>query len=333
MSRRDAVQVVRSGARFLVSCHVRPDADALGSALGLAAILRTVGKEAEVFSENGVPESLHFLHGSDTVHASIPEGKFDAVFVTDTAARELLPKELANVAAPLVIVDHHAVHNLPGDVEMRETDAVATAEVVLRFMRDLGVEEVPTLAAQPLYAALVADTGGFRYAGTRPETLRLGAILLERGVDPWEVSSHLFERWQPARMSLLGEVLRAMELSREGRVALVVVDRALFERTGAADDMLEGMVNYGRMMEGVEVAALLWVPADASTVKLSLRSGGRIDVAKIAQSLGGGGHRSAAGASLGTDMAAARARLEAAIDAALASAASSQVPPRETSSS
>jgi phosphoesterase RecJ-like protein len=178
---------------------------------------------------------------------------------------------------------------------------------------------LPREAAQPLYAAIVADTGGFRYSQTRPDTLRLAARLLELGVDPWEVASRLFERWAPARMALLGEVLRTMQLELDGRVALVTVDRAMLDRAGASEEMIEGMVNYGRMLDGVLAAALLWEPRskEGREVKLSLRAATGTDVARVAVALGGGGHRSAAGATLRGPLDEARARVLEALAAAL----------------
>ncbi|AKF06243.1 DHH family phosphoesterase [Sandaracinus amylolyticus] len=299
MSRARAVELVRAGSRFLVTCHVRPDADALGSALGLAAILRSIGKDALVYSQDGVPPLLQFLDGKEKVARDVPPGRFDATFVMDAAARELVPPlPPSERSGPVVIVDHHAAADGFGDVIVREVDAVATGEVVLRLMQSLGVKDVPRDAAQPVYAAIVADTGGFRYSGTNATTHRLAAQLLEQGVDPWQVASHLFERWAPQRMALLGEVLRAMKIELDGRLAIVAVDREMMARTGASDDMIEGMVNYGRMLEGVEIAALLWTPEKGQDVKISLRSAGRADVAALAVTLGGGGHRAAAGASV-----------------------------------
>jgi bifunctional oligoribonuclease and PAP phosphatase NrnA len=309
VNRAEAIELIRRGKRFLVSCHVRPDADALGSALGLAAILRSIGKEAVVYSQDGVPTALNFLDGAADVVAE-PSGRFDATFVMDTAAKQLLPRLPGrDVIGPLVIVDHHVVYDEMGDLAVREVDAVATGEIVLRIMESLGVRTVPRAAAQPIYAAIAADTGGFRYSGTTPTTHRLAARLLEQGVDPWQVASHLFERWPRARMSLLGEILRAMEIDAGGRIALVVVDSSMMERSHASDDMIEGMVNYGRMLDGVEIAALLWVPQGGSDVKVSLRSAGAVDVAQLAAQLGGGGHRAAAGASVHADVASVRARL------------------------
>jgi phosphoesterase RecJ-like protein len=184
---------------------------------------------------------------------------------------------------------------------------------------------VPSDAAQPVYAAIAADTGNFRYPGTSGETLRIGAGLLDAGVSAWSVASHLFERWQRERMALLGEVLRKMEVHHDGRCAVVCVGRDAFDRTGATDEMLEGMVNYGRMLEGVKIAALLWVPRTADPaagrpeIKVSFRSDGEADVAAVAVALGGGGHRVAAGASLATTMEDAHTRVLAAVRAQLGS--------------
>ena len=245
--------------------------------------------------------------------ADVPSGRFDATFITDTAAEELAPPLPARaLSGPVVVVDHHAAHDGFGDLALREIDAAATAEVVLRLHRELAPPgaTLPRDAAQPLYAAIVADTGGFRYSGTKPETMQWGAMLLELGVDAWDVASRLFERWQPERMALLGEVLRAMKLELDGRASVVAVERAMLDRTGATDEMIEGMVNYGRMLEGVDVAALLWEPAGKKgEVKLSLRGSSGTDVATVAVALGGGGHRSAAGATMRCDLATARTRV------------------------
>ena len=316
MTRAAAVELVRTGRRFLMTCHMRPDGDALGSMLGLAAILRALGKEVVMFNVDPVPEYLRFLPRSAEVLRAAPVGeKFDATFVTDTAARSLLPPSLpaAEVTGPWVMVDHHAAHDDFGDVIVREVDAVATGEVVLRLMLDLGISRVPVDAAIPLYTAIVTDTGGFRYQGTTPTTLRLAADLVEAGADPWTVAYNVFEGWAPARMKLLGVVLETLETSHEGRVASLTVTREMMARTHADDDMVEGLVNYARMLQGVEVAALVWewrLAADGTPVtKVSLRSRGNVDVSRVAVALGGGGHRSAAGATLAGSVDEVRARV------------------------
>lgn len=317
MSLERVVERIRSGKRFLCTCHREPDADALGSALGLAAVLRAAGKEAIVYSPDAIPETLLYLPGLDAIAREIPaRTRFDGTFVTDTAAPKLLPNGFPppEVSGPVIVLDHHAAHQDFGDVVFRDGSACATGELVVRILDALGVDPIPPDAATSLYASIVADTGGFRYPSTTPETLRLGARLLERGVDPWEAAYNLFEGWREARLRLLAEVIRTLEVDLGGKLAMLRVTREMLDMLGATDEMVEGLVTYGRTLRGVEVAALLWerVPQGKPITRISLRSRGTLDVAQIAVALGGGGHRAAAGATLeeGLDTAAARVRAE-----------------------
>ena len=297
-----ALNLIAAGENFLVTCHRRPDADALGSALGFAEVLRAVGKGATVFVPDELSLGLRFLGEQRVVRALDPDARFDGTFVMDTAAVGLLPVGLpdASIRGPLIIVDHHAVHDDVGDIVVRNTEACATGEVIMDLAEALGARPVPPAAATPLYAAIVADTGGFRYPPTSPRTLRLGAELLEGGADPWQVAYELFEGWTEPRLKLLSAILDTLELDCDGRLAMLRVTRQMLIDNGADDDMVEGMVNYGRMLRGVEIAALLWeYPAEAGEgldLKVSLRSSGRADISKIALALGGGGHKAAAGA-------------------------------------
>ncbi len=314
-----AVKLARDGQRFLLTCHVLPDADALGSMLGLAVILRTLGKEVYLYNRDPVPPQLRFLPGWEDVRAVLPAGaKYDATFITDTAARSLLPKHFPPkaITGPIVIVDHHHAHDDFGDVVLRDTNACATAVVVLELAAALGVRPVPPAAATPLYTAMVADTGGFRYPGTTAATLRTAAELLEAGVDPWTVASNVFECWSMARMRLLGLAINALETEYAGRIAVLMVPQSMLNAAGATDEMAEGLVEYGRMLAGVEISIMLWErraradeTADGGTrTKISFRSAGRADVSRVAVTLGGGGHRAAAGATVLMDLRTARER-------------------------
>jgi len=301
---QQVIELIEQGQRFVVTCHKRPDADALGSALGLAYVLREKGKEAVVYVPEALPLSVRFLGCADVVR-ELPQGAtYDATFCMDTAAKVLVPDALPSedVRGPLVVVDHHAAHDDVGDVVVRDIDACATGSVVMDLAEELEIP-LPEASATPLYAALVADTGGFRYPSTQAKNLRQGAQLLELGADPWPVAYELFEGWPSERLGLLSAILDTLELALDGKLALLRVTRKMLEDLGATDDMVEGMVNYGRMLRGVQIAALLWEfpnDHDASKieVKISLRSQGPADISKIAMALGGGGHRAAAGAQI-----------------------------------
>ncbi|MGB8331904.1 MAG: bifunctional oligoribonuclease/PAP phosphatase NrnA [Polyangiales bacterium] len=315
-----ALELARNGERFLVACHRRPDADSLGSALGLIRTLRAIGKQATLFMPESVPSSLLFLMEGEQGVAEIPEGtRFDATWILDIAAKALLPPRFPSpeVTGPVIVLDHHHAHDDVGDIVVRDTGAAATGEVVVRLIEELGLQSLPEGAATPLYAAIVSDTGGFRYATTKPATLRLGARLVEQGADPWRVAYQLFECWEPARLRLLSAIIATLETSFEGRVAIMRVTREMLEICGANDDMVEGMVNYARRVEGVEIGALLWEwpVRDASGVrletKISLRSRGKADVSVIAAALNGGGHRAAAATQLDISIEEAEERLRA----------------------
>ncbi len=310
----EAVRMVQQGQRFLVGCHRRPDADAFGSALGFAAVLKQLGKDVTLYVPDELSLPLHYLvHCMPRVRELPADATFDSTWVMDTAAKTLLPDGLPDyeTRGPLIIVDHHAAHDDVGDLKLRDTDACSTGEVICTLARELDVWPLPPEAATPLYAAIVADTGGFRYPATKPKTLRLGAELLEAGADPWEAAYELFEGWEEPRMKLLAAILDTLEVSECGRLATLLVTRKMLADVGGNDDMVEGMVNYGRMLRGVEIAALLWEwPAEGGLdTKISLRSRGTADISLIAVALGGGGHRNAAGAQCSEDLETVRVRI------------------------
>ena len=303
----EVLEVARNGERFLVACHRRPDADSLGSALGLIKALRAIGKDATLFMPEAIPDSLQFLMDGEQGLSEISPGvRFDATWVMDIAAKALLPPGFPapEVTGPVVIIDHHHAHDDVGDVVYRDTNAAATGEVVVQLIEGLGLESRPEGSATPIYAAILSDTGGFRYATTRPATLRLGARLVEEGADPWRVAYQLFERWEPARLKLLSAIIATLEFAFDGRVAIMRVTREMLAASGANDDMVEGMVNYARRVEGAEIGALLWewpvrgAAGDRLDTKISLRSSGDADVSGIAAALHGGGHRAAAATQL-----------------------------------
>lgn len=314
------IERIRAGQHFLVACHRRPDADSLGSALGLIATLRAFGKEATLFMPEEVPPLLHFLLEGETPISSCDDGiRYDATFIMDIAATALLPPEFpaSEVTGPLIVIDHHHAHDRLGDIVVRDTSASATGEVVLALIDRLGLDEIPAGAATPLYAAIVSDTGGFRYSSTSAATLRLGARLVEAGADPWQVAQQIFEIWEPSRLRLLAAILATLELDFDGRVAILRVTRQMMADCGATDDDVEGMVNYARRVKGAEIGALLWEfptkDGDGLDTKISLRSGKGADVSELAQELGGGGHRAAAATQLHISLEEAAERLRAAL--------------------
>jgi len=315
------VAILREKQRFMVTGHLQPDGDAIGSMLALGEVLRSLGKHVVLYNPDPLPERYLFLPGTEAVVRELPKGaRFDATIVVDCGDEKLLGPTWPgrDVTGTVVVLDHHRSHKEFGDVVLR-TDACAVGEMVFRLAEDLGVP-LTSAAAQAIYASMCTDTGGFRYASTTPDALRIAATLLERGAQPWKVSWYLFESWPLVRLQLLTDVLATLEVRDGGRVAMLQVSRALLARRGATSDMIEGFINYARMIDGVEVSGLVW-EGDNGTIRTSLRSRGRVPVDAVAARFGGGGHLAAAGCTFeGIGLAAAKERIAEALIQAVAAA-------------
>jgi phosphoesterase RecJ-like protein len=219
----------------------------------------------------------------------------------------------------LLNLDHHITTEPFGDLNYVDPDAASVGILAYKIIRGLG-HPLSRDAAECIYASILADTGCFRYSSTDPECLRIAAELLERGVDPWEMTVRVYEQQPLARMRLLAEVLNTLELEPGGKLATITIRREMVARTGTHLDLTDGFINYARSVDGVEVAAALREPEDGGkTWRVSFRSRGNVDVAAIAQKFGGGGHRNAAGCAIEGDHAAVRARIAAEVALALGS--------------
>lgn len=292
----EVAKAFTEGRRFVVTCHLSPDGDAVGSMLAAVHLLRANGRDALAFHSELVPGPYRFLAGADAI-ASDPAavGPFDTLVVVDVGERDRIPEVLPPAAdtAKVVVIDHHQHHGDYGDAVWRRK-ASAVGEMIVELARHLGWVITPELA-ECAYTAILTDTGSFRYSSTTAACLETAAFLVSLGVQPWKVASNVYESWPSSRLLLLGDVLGTLEVSCEGRFASLVVSRDMLDDRQASIDMTEGFVNEGRRIEGVEVSAL-FREQSSTCYRLSFRSRGRVDVATIANALGGGGHRNASGA-------------------------------------
>jgi len=304
----DVVRLVRAGRRFLVTGHANPDGDALGSMLATLHGLRALGKEVVAYDHDPAPRRLAFLPGAGELvsDAAALRGPFDATFVHDCGDRHLLGDRFPPpaVTGPLVVLDHHASGNDFGALSLRDTSAAAVGIIVARLLEALGVPLDATIA-ECLWSSLASDTGWFRYSSTDAETMRLAAACVEAGAVPWDFARRSEESQPPARLKLMARVFDTLEL--HGAVALLILEQATLSATGTTTAEAEGLVSYARALDGVEVGVMLY--EQDGGVRVSLRSKGGVDVGAVAASLGGGGHRAAAGCFVGGSLADARAKL------------------------
>lgn len=292
--------------RFLVTTHVRPDGDALGSEVGMAGFLRQKGKSVRVVNSSPTPPRYDFLD---------PDGTLFEHFGTQVTPADLADREVAVILdlsawsqlgdmagyirefpGTRVVIDHHVSQDDLGATFFKDTTAEATGTLIVRAFQALGGTFTPEVATG-LVTAIAMDTGWFRHPNTKPSTLRTIADLAESGAKIDEIYRVLFERNSLGRLLLMGETLSKMRTDSGGRVAYAVVTREAIARTGAIPQDTEDLVDYTVSLTGVEVG-MLFLEQARGGIKLSLRSRNGLDCAKLAGQFGGGGHKAAAGATL-----------------------------------
>lgn len=306
-----ALARLKRARRVLVTSHSAPDGDALGSELGFAELARALGVAVTIVNRDPHPASLAFLPGLETVRveATLPDGferEFDLGVLLECPDLDR-PGFAGLDRMPLLNIDHHLENALYGEVNVVDEDAPAVGEMVLAMASIAGVALTRTMATN-LYAALVTDTGDFRYSNATPRAFAAAATLVAGGAKPDAIAEALWEH-NPARVvRLTAEVLATLELLAGGRLAVIACDRAMLERSGARPEDTENLINIPRGIDGVRVAVFLKA-LTADGVRVSLRSRGDIDVQSAARTFGGGGHRNAAGCTIRGSLAEARRAL------------------------
>jgi phosphoesterase RecJ-like protein len=295
-----AVARLKSTRRVLITSHAAPDGDAVGSELGFAELARQLGARTAIYNLDPSPASLGFLPGLETVTVAgeLPAGferDFDLAVVLECPDLDR-PGYSGLERLPILNIDHHLENARYGELNYIDEDAPAVGEMVLA-MAELANATVTDTMATNLYAALVTDTGDFRYSNATSRAFSAAARLVEAGARPAEIADQLWEH-NPARIvRLTAAVLSTLELIADGRLALITCDRAMLQAAGAVPEDTENLINIPRAIEGVRVAAFLKAFRDGS-VRTSLRSRGEVDVQLVARVFGGGGHRNAAGCTI-----------------------------------
>lgn len=297
----ELLRTIRGGNRFLLTSHISPDGDAIGSELGLARLLRTLGKGAVIWNRDETPSVYRALPGADRIHtgAEPPPGwpdKFDGVVALECPGLDRTGLEGHVVERQLVNIDHHLGNQHYGAVNWVDPTAPAVGEMIFRLAQGLHID-LDADTANALYLTLVTDTGGFRFANSTPEAFEAAAALVRAGARPDEVSRWLHESRTLTSLRLLRELLDSIALHADGRIATAQLAPAMYERAGAGPADAEGLIDYPRSIAGVEAVALVRELAEGG-VKVSLRSRGDVDVERIARHHGGGGHKNAAGYTL-----------------------------------
>ncbi len=294
---------VQGAANAVLLTHTHPDGDALGSLFGLADIFLALGKNVLCFLEEPVSRNFDFLPGIERACTSLEgyreflaKSAGDLVLISlDCGDAERLGKSKQEFLRikPLLVIDHHRSHCPFGTISWVDSSCSSTGEMIYELARALHAP-VSYDCAYNLYVAICTDTGSFRYECTSPRTMHIAAELLEIGIRPEEVSSHLYDKHSRERLKLMEMVLATMTLYESDQIAFMYVSGKMLEESGATLQDVEGFVDLPRSLRSVKVAALI-KETGSGLIAVSLRAKGACDVAHVAKQFAGGGHRNAAG--------------------------------------
>jgi phosphoesterase RecJ-like protein len=290
------VELVESKRRFAITSHVRPDGDSLGSSLGLYWLLRALDKDVEVIMRNPVPHAYQLLPGAKEVRETpIVDRSYHAVFVIECS--DISRPGLIGLEKQFVVnIDHHSTTALFGTINWIDSTASAVGEMIYNLCKATGVRVTKEIA-ECVYTALITDTGSFHYSNTTERTFKVASELVRTGVKPAKTAEAVFASYPWSRIRLMGEVLSSAKRDSSGRVASLQLSLEMQNRSGASDEDADGFVNYPLTVGEVEAVALLKECAPG-IYRTSLRSKGDVNVARVAEKFGGGGHRNAAGCTL-----------------------------------
>ena len=290
------VELVESKRRFAITSHVRPDGDSLGSSLGLYWLLRALDKDVEVIMRDTVPHAYQLLPGAKEVRETpIVDRSYHAVFVIECS--DISRPGLIGLEKQLVVnIDHHSTTALFGTINWIDSTASAVGEMIYNLCKATGVRVTKEIA-ECVYTALITDTGSFHYSNTTERTFKVASELVRTGVKPAKTAEAVFASYPWSRIRLMGEVLSSAKRDSSGRVASLQLSLEMQNRSGASDEDADGFVNYPLTVGEVEAVALLKECAPG-IYRTSLRSKGDVNVARVAEKFGGGGHRNAAGCTL-----------------------------------
>lgn len=300
------VELIHTHESFVLTSHLKPDCDALGSELGMAMGLESLGKQARIVNAMAAPAALDFIDAAgriETLHESVEPQELDeadAMIVLDTSAWVQLGgmgDVLRETNAQKIVLDHHVSSDDLGAEVFRDDKAEATGRLVVDALDALGVE-ITREMAMPLFAAIATDTGWFRFSSTTANTYRVTARLVEAGAVPGDIYQQLYEQDTTARLNLRGRALARAATDLGGRLMYTGVRRNDFAETGAVAADTEDIINLTLAVAGVEVAVMFSEQLDRGGVKVSFRSRTDFDCSAVSQRLGGGGHKQAAGAYL-----------------------------------
>ncbi|MEJ7624849.1 MAG: bifunctional oligoribonuclease/PAP phosphatase NrnA [Pyrinomonadaceae bacterium] len=293
------VELIENKNKFAITTHIKPDGDGVGSSLGLCWLLRSLNKEAEVIVRGDVPPAYHSLPGaSDIRDISALDDDYDAVFIIECS--DLNRPGISGLEGQLTVnIDHHATSEHFGTINWIDSTASAVGEMIYNLCKAIGGRITKDIA-ECVYMALVTDTGSFHFSNTSDRTLKVASELVKAGAKPAKISEAVYNNYPWSRIELMRRVLATVKRDTSGKIASIRQTLEMTETSGAVDGDNNGFVNIP--LAAREVVAVVYTrEVGPDSYRASLRSKGTINVARVAEKFGGGGHKNAAGLSVEGD--------------------------------
>jgi len=304
------IGIINNCQSFLITSHVRLDGDAIGSEMAMYQMLTHMGKIAVVYNQDETPGNYRFLPGTEEIVHTLPDlERYEVAVVLDCSDLERIGDQASRIVdvKRIINIDHHISNGNFGGLAYVDHQASSTGELLYRLIKAMGVDFTKDMATS-LFAAILTDTGGFRYRNTKKDTLVASGHLIEKGADPQWISENIYESNPPSKIRLLTRVLDTLTFDWSKKVGYMVVSRKTLEDAGALMEHTEGFVDIPRSIQGIEVSILFNEVSD-HYFKLSLRSKGKVNVERIARTFGGGGHINAAACQIEGDLETIRQRV------------------------
>lgn len=295
--------IILSNKTFLITTHVNPDADAIGSEIAFYQILKVLGKRSYIINHSETPYNLKFMDVDNVIRQFNLDDHSDLFYQVDVLVAldfnrsdrtVSMKKNFEQSKAIKICIDHHQDPERFVDYEFIDTDYSATGEIILNLITETKLVSLTKEIAEPIYAAIMTDTGSFRFERTTAKLHRKVAMLLDTGVNPTEIYDKIYDQSKFSKVKLLGRALDSIQLTSGGKIAYMIITQKDFDDFGAIESDTENFVNYNLSIENV-LLGILFIELK-NGFKVSFRSKGNIPVNKLAAEFGGGGHTNAAGA-------------------------------------
>lgn len=317
--------LIDQSQRFLITSHERLDGDSVGSELALYHLLTELNKTPVVVNDGPIPAAYCFLKGAEKLinisRADLPVGEFDCVIIIDcpTLERIAAVQRFIDDTIPSINIDHHPGNTNFALLNLTDEKVSSSAELIYHFIEAQNFSLTPDIA-EALYAAILTDTGCFRFSNTTPGSLRTAAALVQAGARPAHISEQVYQPHSAAHTKLKGELLSTLSLAADGGIACMTITEEMLTHSRVLPQDTQEFAELPRMVAGVKVGVLFREMLGSKEIKVSFRSAPGFDVRAVAKLFGGGGHRQAAGCVIPGSLPQVRTQVIAALEAALRSA-------------